>query len=244
MEPPAGTLREQSGSYLTTERGIPSEIGLRYQRSDGFQARSRAVIAENGEIRVFPAQEKPSAIAVYLGSTGRSLLVEAEQFSEVERTGRWEAILAALRILEPRLKRVAVLVTGGVPVLHGDLGLSEMMPLPLMGEGMTRLASILLAFVAAKEGVVLIDEIESGLHYSVLEQVFGVVAAAARAYDVQVFATTHNWECILAAHNAFARSGLYDLRFHRLDRLGAEIKAVSFSQTNLQVAIEHELEVR
>lgn len=244
VEPPAGTLREQSGSYLTTERGIPSEIGLRYQRSDGFQARSRAVIAENGEIRVFPAQEKPSAIAVYLGSTGRSLLVEAEQFSEVERTGRWEAILAALRILEPRLKRVAVLVTGGVPVLHGDLGLSEMMPLPLMGEGMTRLASILLAFVAAKEGVVLIDEIESGLHYSVLEQVFGVVAAAARAYDVQVFATTHNWECILAAHNAFARSGLYDLRFHRLDRLGAEIKAVSFSQTNLQVAIEHELEVR
>ena len=245
VEPPAGTLREQSGSYLTTERGIPSEIGLRYQRSDGFQARSRAVIAENGEIRVFPAQEKPSAIAVYLGSTGRSLLVEAEQFSEVERTGRWEAILAALRILEPRLKRVAVLVTGGVPVLHGDLGLSEMMPLPLMGEGMTRLASILLAFVAAKEGgVVLIDEIESGLHHSVLERVFGIVAAAARSYDVQVFATTHSWECIRAAHAAFSAQPPYDFRLHRLEQVKERIKDFAFDAESLEIALKAELEVR
>ena len=37
-----------------------------------------------------------------------------------------------------------------------------------MGEGMSRMFGIALALVNAKDGMLLIDEVDTGLHYSVL----------------------------------------------------------------------------
>ena len=196
-----GMLRDPSSGYLTTTGDVPRELLIRHAAASGQEHESRAQITEEGQFSIRPAAEESPAAAVYLGATGRSVRSDVDRFSELQRLGKVEEFVDALRILEPRLARVAVLTTGGIPVLHANIGLSEWIPLPLLGEGMTRFAAILLAFVAAKEGgVLLIDEIENGLHHSVLERVFGVVATAARAYDVQVFATTHNWECIFAAH--------------------------------------------
>ena len=88
--------------------------------------------------------------------------------------------MAPLRLLEPRLRRLAVLVTGDIPVIHGDIGIGRMMPISMMGEGTGRLLSILLAMANAPGGTVLIDEIENGLHHSVLAPVWHALAQAAR----------------------------------------------------------------
>src|SRR3954452_10370521 len=97
----------------------------------------------------------------------------------------------------------------------------------LMGEGMVRLLSLVLEITNASNGVVLIDEIETGLHHSVLRTVWRAIGKASRRSNTQVFATTHSWECISAAHEAFLESGHYDLRLHRLERINGDIKAIT-----------------
>ena len=93
-------------------------------------------------------------------------------------------------------------------------------------------------------GVVLIDEVENGLHYSGVKDVWKAIAVAARQMDVQVFATTHSYECIQAAHDAFTASGIYDLRLFRLDRLNGEIQVAAYDQDVLGYATEMRHEVR
>ena len=137
-----------------------------------------------------------------------------------------------------------MVMLAGQPVLHGDIGIDHLVPLPVMGEGMARLASLVLCIGNAPNGVVLVDEIENGLHWTVLTKVWTAIADAARQFNTQIFATTHSRECIVAAHNAFVESGLYDFRLHRLERAGNTIRAVTYNNETLAAAIEIGLEVR
>jgi AAA15 family ATPase/GTPase len=113
-----------------------------------------------------------------------------------------------------------------------------------MGDGLGRLTSLLLTIANAPGGVVLVDEIENGLHHSILGKVWRAIGDAARRFDTQVFATTHSYDCIRAAHQAFEASESYDFRLHRLERIGDMIRAVTYDQAVLAAALKAELEVR
>src|SRR5262249_30830035 len=113
-----------------------------------------------------------------------------------------------------------------------------------MGEGMRRVLSMVLAIANAPGGVVLIDEVENGLHHSVMKEVWTAIALVARRMDAQVFATTHSYECITAAHEAFTARGPYDLRLYRLDRNNGDIQVVGYDQETVGAAIDFYHEVR
>ena len=121
-------------------------------------------------------------------------------FSEHEET-----IKTALQIIEPELlditfiqdkyrtrsrdSRIAI-----VKLKHQ----SKPVSLNSLGDGMTRVLQMVLKIFAAKDGFLLIDEFENGLHYSVQEQVWGLIFEMAQRLNIQVFATTHSWDCIEA----------------------------------------------
>ena len=80
-----------------------------------------------------------------------------------------------------------------------------------------------------------------------VQKVWRAIAEAARQFDVQVFATTHSFECIGAAHQAFSEDlpGLQDdLRLHRLDRVNGDTVAKTYDREILGAAMEMRLEVR
>lgn len=168
----------------------------------------------------------------------------AELFSNLELIGKQEEVVTSLRILEPRIKRLTILLINHQPIIYGDIGMTQLIPLPLMGEGVGRLLSIILAIANTKRKIILIDEIENGFHYSVLTDVWQAIADAARRFDVQIFATTHSRECILAAHQAFKNGNKYDFRYHRLERVNNEIKAITYDRETLDYSDEMNWEVR
>ena len=98
-------------------------------------------------------------------------------------------------------------------MLRGDIGIGRMIPFALLGGGLGRLAGILLSIADAPGGVVLIDEVENGFHRSVLSRVWSAIGEAAGRYETQVFATTHSFECIEAAHEAFREDREYTFRY-------------------------------
>ncbi len=226
---------------LTTVAAL-RDLQLEYQDTNGQRATTR--VRADGATVTTRAGEVSLPLGIYLSTRARSFKEDAERFSNLERVGRHAMVLPALQLLEPRLRRLAVLITGGAPILNGDIGIAELIPLPLMGEGMVRLLSILLAIANAPGGVVLVDEIENGLHHSVMVGVWKALAEAARQYNTQVFATTHSWECIQAAHQAFEASGTYDFRLHRLDRVNDDIQAVAYDRETLATSAEMNLEIR
>jgi AAA15 family ATPase/GTPase len=101
-----------------------------------------------------------------------------------------------------------------------------------------------MAIVSASGGVVLIDEVENGLHYSVQQKVWRAIAHAARQANVQVFATTHSWECLVKAHEAFAEDEVYDFRWHRLQLVDGRIEVVSHDREMIEAALYSGVEIR
>jgi hypothetical protein len=185
-----------------------------------------------------------SISSVFVASIPMGLKQDLTLFGKMELAKQQGAILPALQILEPRLKRLAAVPMARETLIHGDIDLPLLVPVPFMGEGMRRLLSILLAMAESKDGVLLIDEIENGFHYSVQKKVWQAIAAAARQNNVQVFATTHSWECLRWAHEAFSEDTEYDLTLHRLDRGDDETKAVRYDQEMIESALYNALEMR
>lgn len=228
---------------LDVSGNIMQVLELKYQ--EGEQSGIYYMIFDTKGLRTESILPPASFPVIFLPSKQRiSLTDDAERFGKLEIQGKQDVLLKVLKVIEPRLNRVAMVITGGNPVIHGDIGLNRLIPLPFMGDGMVRLSSIVLAIGNAANGIVLIDEIENGLHHSILPRVWQAIGAAAQEFNTQVFATTHSLECITAAHKAFMESGSYDFRLHRLERKDEKIRAVTYDQEDLNSAIETGFEVR
>ena len=170
---------------------------------------------------------------------------DTRRFSKLLVERRSDNLLPVLRELEPRITGLALI--GEPASIYGDLkGLEQPMPISSMGEGIRRLTSLLLAISMTPDGIVFIDEIENGLHYSVQTSVWEAIAEAARAYNVQIFTTTHSYEMIRAAHEAFHIGRAGNFHFYRLsrDRENNEVRAVSYDEETLGAALEAGFEVR
>jgi len=215
----------------------------RYSDDMGHSGSSRAFIfgdALKAEYAPLPS----SSASTLLSSHVRMPVADAKRYSKLEEVNRQDEILSTLKILEPRLRRLAVLMSGNAPIINGDLNIGRLIPLPMMGEGISRLLSIILAIYDSPHGVVLVDEIEKGLHYSTMVEVWKAIAETARRSETQIIATTHSWECIKAAHEASAASDAYSFRLHRLERVKDEIRVATYNQETLDTAVEMSHEVR
>lgn len=111
---------------------------------------------------------------------------EANRFTKMTVNGKKELLVETLRILESRLTNLELLTFGGETIIHGHIGIGKPIPILLMGDGLSRLTSIVLAMSEAPNGVVLIDEIENGIHYSILKEMWKAIALAAREFNVQI----------------------------------------------------------
>ena len=89
----------------------------------------------------------------------------------------------------------------------------------------------------------MVDEIENGIHHSVMEKVWKAVGAFARSYDVQLFATTHSYECIGAAYRAFESDEEDDLRLYRIQHSRDKYRAVKYDKERLKTVLEFGMEV-
>jgi AAA15 family ATPase/GTPase len=199
------------------------------------------------ELRIEPAfLPRTIMTGIFVNShAGSNLDEEIQRFSDLRKKEKDGIVLAALKIIEPRLERLEILMYQGVSMIHGYMSEhDEPVPSPLLGDGVRRSLSVLLAVGAAENGVVLVDEIENGIHHSAMKALWKVIAEASRTFNCQVFATTHSDECIRAAHDAFKESESYDLGLYRLDRKNGSIRVVAYDEETLDTALSIPLEVR
>ena len=186
-----------------------------------------------------PQRHNP-CLAVFLSARSNNPSEDATRLGDLRRRKQGDLLVTALRIIEPRLQALEENSVAGYPMIWGDIGLSQLVPLSMMGDGMNRITRILLAIFTAANGVVLVDEIENGIHYSVLKKLWCAIVDAAEQANTQVFATTHSFECMEAAHRALGDK----LLFHRIEQEQGKSRCVTFETEDVAAAIHHGLEVR
>jgi ABC-type cobalamin/Fe3+-siderophores transport system ATPase subunit len=178
----------------------------------------------------------------------------ASGFADEEAASMWDALVQGpgqklvldwLRMLDPRVEDLDY-VAGR---LRARLALLKVegegrLPLRSMGDGLTKLFHIALAAASAPQGVLLIDEFENGLHWSVQEKLWKALARAARDFNVQVFSTTHSRDCIESFAAAAKDAGPDGASIYRLERKGDDVIATDLPLLNVDAAMREHQEVR
>jgi len=113
-----------------------------------------------------------------------------------------------------------------------------------MGDGIWRLLGIALTMVNAKGKVLLIDEIDTGFHYSVMVDIWKLIWKTAKELDIQIFATTHSRDCWEALGEVVAMNQVSpeEIMLHRID--SSRSKSITFTSQQLVIAANRDLEVR
>jgi len=71
-----------------------------------------------------------------------------------------------------------------------------------LGEGTNRYIEILCTLLSSSDGIVFIDEIENGIHYTKLYDIWKAILEIVEKENIQLFVTTHNLESIEALNEA------------------------------------------
>lgn len=158
-----------------------------------------------------------------------------------------EEVLKALQLVSPDIQAVSMI--GGESRSSGRTAIvrskrfASRVPLRSYGDGINRVFGIILSLCNDRNGILLIDEIENGLHYSVQPLVWKTIFQLAQKLDVQVFATTHSRDCVLAFQQAAAQSPA-EGRLIRLTRKDDWVLPTVFSEDKLQFIADNDIEVR
>jgi predicted ATPase len=123
-------------------------------------------------------------------------------------------------------------------------GQERPVPLKSLGDGAVRIFGAALAIANSKDGFFVIDEAENGIHHSVQVDFWKMVLQAAYDNNVQVLATTHSWDCVVGFSQAASQLEEVDGILVRVDRSGDQMRAIEYSEKNLQVAASQRIEVR
>ena len=191
----------------------------------------------------------PTSVGAIIESTKFQLETPDEylrRYSEMVRAGAKPELTKAINLILPRVEGVEILTDNtGESYLSTMTSDGRQLPIHDLGGGAVRLFRLLLGFFAARQGVLLMDEMENGIHYSAFARVWGHVRQWMETWSVQVVATTHSAECIDAAIAAFACTP-EDLSIHTLFRNDStgRMEAATFTGEALEGARDLNLEVR
>ncbi|CCI29159.1 AAA family ATPase [Microcystis aeruginosa CS-1036] len=165
-----------------------------------------------------------------------------------------DLIIESLKIIEPKIERIASIGSGKYSTAN-NLGVrggflikiknhDQPIPIGSLGDGFWRMLGLVLAMVNLENGILLVDEIDSGLHFTVMTDMWKVVWETAKKLNIQVFATTHSRDCWQSLAELITEEKITDneITIQRIDK--EKSQSVIFDPEEIVIAATSNLEVR
>ena len=155
-----------------------------------------------------------------------------------------QLVVDRLVYFDNRITNVEVLGDG---VFVGIEGVPELLPVSMHGDGLFRYLTIVAASANPISNIVLIDEIDNGLHYSVYKKLWEAIFALATATNKQVFVTTHSKETLSRLSQMLEENPAYqqELRLYTLEKTKLKgFQAYKYTYEGLSGACENDIEIR
>lgn len=212
---------------------------------------------------------RPTSTAQYI--PGESLQVGEllQLWNSIVLTPDEDRVTEALRLIDDKIERVAAV--GIAPIYypgyvqlppHGGFAVrlketsktiisknskdetDKRVPIGSFGDGIWRILGLAVAVSRAQDNLLLVDEIDTGLHYSVMTDMWRLLFEAAERFNVQVFATTHSYDCVhsLASICRDVKDSESQITIHRVE-IG-KTESIRFSERQIRAAADREIEIR
>lgn len=186
----------------------------------------------------------------------------ADSWDKIALRDYAQTVLKALQIIEPKIIAISFVNSKDwnraefyrrerekrIPLVRIK-GVDFPVPLKSMGDGIIRLFQLALRLYEAKDGFLLIDEFENGLHFGVQKQAWELVFNLAKKLKIQVFASTHSSDCIksfsqVALEKENIKGSLFRINKKKENDLYNEATVTMFNESDLRILLHSNLEIR
>lgn len=184
------------------------------------------------KVRYLPAFSRPSDAKL------------AGEFDKADMNDQADQLLQILCFMDDRIEEIKTFNVGEPGLyLRTQAGY---LPISLFGEAIRRVTHIVLHILNAEHSVLLIDEIENGIHHENQRQLWKALFHLADAFDIQIFATTHSLEMICAFIDAGGKAGPENAAYIELatEAHTGRIVAINWEPETLKYQIEQKMGVR
>ena len=164
--------------------------------------------------------------------------------TELFKRNQKDVVLTLLKLFDSRIN--------GIEILNDDVyigfdGVSEMLPSRMTADGLRRYLNIVACAANSMTTIVLLDEIDNGLHYSAYKKLWEAIFALATATNKQIFVTTHSKETLYQLNEMLEETPDYqkELRLYTIERtLKKGLQAYKYTYEGLSGACENDIEIR
>ena len=195
-----------------------------------------------------PREAKSIRLVQFVSTQGVSTADLVRLWDEVQLAGDESLVVAMLKAIDPAIEDIRSLASAATAGPREGFVVrcaneSRRLPLGSLGDGVWRMLTLAVVLARCKGGMLLVDEIDTGLHHTVMADMWRLVYDAAERLDIQVFATTHSEDCVYSlASICRDDENASDVTVQRIE--AGRAKSVAYSETEIRAAAEHRIEVR
>ncbi len=185
----------QSTIFPETDNALPTEILTTSVNNDQKDMPLRRLLTRPALLNDMETRN----YRIYISSSKSDEKDIAISYGALINLGREGFLNSSLSSFDNNISELKQIATERRVILKLKLKNNEQLVLlSSLGEGVNRYIAILCAIWANKDGVLLIDEIENGIHYTNYKKLWEIVFQASLDANCQLFITSHSKECISA----------------------------------------------
>lgn len=168
----------------------------------------------------------------------------SEEFGKADLAGKSHRLLQAFQIIDENIEAVKT-INIGQPTIYLKSKNEDFKPIGLYGDAINKVSHFILKIINSESSILLIDEIENGIHSTAQSRLWKKIFELAEEFDVQIFATTHSIEMIASfirvVNEEEVAGGYYEFfRHHKTN----EISSNTHDVNTLLFELENNIAVR
>lgn len=177
-------------------------------------------------------------------TTNRTSIAESVSQMSLDKKKK-NLLITTMQKFDPHIVDVNMILDSGAPYIFVTLDNGIHLPISYMGDGINKSLEIIVDILNLPNGILLIDEVENGFHYSLYESLMRIFCETALSVKCQIILTSHSRDFIRATLNAMEQlERLKDLSYHRLGFFKNNRRSFLFSGESLYSAFESDMEMR
>lgn len=225
--------------------GIKSSFKTKKGTQETKEYENSLTVLPDGTIRNSIDENYKETINAIFIPTDKRDLNASMNYAELVKKQKKEFVIESLKRFDNKIQSVEVLPDD---IYLGMEGMEELLPVSMAGDGMRRFITIISSIANPSNKIILIDEIDNGLHHTAYKLLWKNIFNMAITNDVQLFITTHNWETLVCLKDVLADSSEKEqesLRVYTVEKTKLKgMQAYEYSYEGLKGAIEKEIELR
>lgn len=141
-------------------------------------------------------------------------------------------LIHLLQLFDERIIGIEIGIKYGKPTIFIEVEELGLMPIESFGDGLKKILTLASAVIKSENGIILIDEFETGIHQRALIQVAEWLLSMAEKHHIQIFLTSHSSEAIDALAQAQKRQNT-DVSAYRLEHYRGDTYVKQFGSEEL-----------